>query len=368
MSPAGPYRVALAVRAGTVALPVRPAPVALPVRAGTVLQRRPLNPGSATPATTVERVARVRPGSARSATWPTPEGVSADRTGVALPVRAGTDRFKRSAGWRRFVSNLTARATGPVVLTLALWLGSAMGYALEPQAGSVVVPAGRYAPLILNTGQPKELPVPSFSLDQYPVTNAQFLAFVRANPRWRRSQVSRLFADRSYLEHWLSDLEPGPGAPLDAPVVRVSWFAARAYARSCGKRLPSTAEWERAASAGFTQENGKADTAYVSDLYAWLSRPTPAVHSAVTTARANFFGIRGLHGLVWEWVEDFNTALVTGESRADSSLEKDLFCGAGAASSRDTSDYAAYMRLALRSSLKANNTTSSLGFRCAADL
>ena len=73
-------------------------------------------------------------------------------------------------------------------------------------------------------------------------------------------------------------------------------------------------------------------------------------------------------GLVWEWVDDFNTAMVTGESRADTGLERDLFCGAGAAGAKDSSDYAAFMRSALRSSLQANNTTTSLGFRCAQSL
>ena len=93
-----------------------------------------------------------------------------------------------------------------------------------------------------------------------------------------------------------------------------------------------------------------------------------AVLPAVTTPRPNFHGVRGLHGLVWEWVDDFNTAMVTGESRADSGLDRDLFCGAGAAGARETNDYAAFMRMALRSSLKASNTTTSLGFRCAQDL
>ena len=64
----------------------------------------------------------------------------------------------------------------------------------------------------------------------------------------------------------------------------------------------------------------------------------------------------------------FNTAMVTGESRGDSGLDRNLFCSAGSVGAKDTSDYAAFMRMALRSSLRANNTTSSLGFRCARDL
>ena len=93
----------------------------------------------------------------------------------------------------------------------------------------------------------------------------------------------------------------------------------------------------------------------------------PAVLPDTATLRPNFYGTRGLHGLVWEWVDDFNTALVTGESRADSGLDREEFCGAGSIGAKDTTDYAAFMRQALRSSLRANNTTTSLGFRCAKD-
>lgn len=245
--------------------------------------------------------------------------------------------------------------------------GPAAGAQPAPEGAGVPIPAGVYVPLQRSARDPESIAVAAFVLDRLPVTNGQFLEFVRAAPRWRRSQVSRLFADSSYLDHWVGDLEPGPAAPADAPVVRVSWFAARAYAKWAGGRLPTTAEWEYAAGAGYTRPDGRNDEPFNRDLYAWLARPTPEVLPPVTTARANFLGVRGLHGLVWEWVSDFNTAMVTGESRADTGLDRDLFCGAGALGAKDTSDFAAFMRVALRASLKANNTTSSLGFRCARD-
>lgn len=231
----------------------------------------------------------------------------------------------------------------------------------------LLIPAGTYAPLQRTLKEPAQIPVAAFLLAEHPVTNAEFLAFVTAHPAWRRSQVSRLFADASYLAHWTDDLTPGPTAPPGAPVVRVSWFAARAYARALGQRLPTTAEWEHAAAAGYTRPDGKNDEALKRDLNAWLARPVPAILADTTTAPPNLHGARGLHGLVWEWVDDFNTAMVTGESRADSGLDRDLFCGAGAIGAKDTTDFAAFMRQALRSSLKANNTTTSLGFRCARD-
>lgn len=251
------------------------------------------------------------------------------------------------------------------LLALAIASAAAAGTA-DPAMQSI--PAGNYAPLLRSTKEAPQVAVAAFLLDEFPVTNAKFLAFVTAQPQWRRSQVSPLFADSSYLEHWVGDLEPGPRAPADSPVVRISWFAARAYARWLGQRLPTTAEWELAAAAGYTRTDGRNDPELQRDLYAWLARPVPAALPAVTTARPDIHGVRGLHGLVWEWVDDFNTAMVTGESRADTGLDRDLFCGAGAAGAKDTSDYAAFMRAALRSSLKASNTTSALGFRCAQDL
>lgn len=255
------------------------------------------------------------------------------------------------------------------VLTVGLVSGSDNEDRPSQTADSrmVLIPAGVYVPLQRALNEPAQIPVAAFKLDVDPVTNAEYLAFVTANPKWRRSRVSRLFADASYLAHWTDDLAPGPAAPPDAPVVRISWFAARAYAHWTGKRLPLTAEWEYAASAGYTSPDGKNDPDLNRDLYAWLARPVPAVLPDTATLRPNFYGTRGLHGLVWEWVDDFNTALVTGESRADSGLDREEFCGAGSIGAKDTTDYAAFMRQALRSSLRANNTTTSLGFRCAKD-
>jgi formylglycine-generating enzyme required for sulfatase activity len=125
-------------------------------------------------------------------------------------------------------------------------------------------------------------------------------------------------------------------------------------------RLPTTAEWELAAKAGYAGPDGNNDPEFKRDLYAWFARPVPNVLPAATTGHVNYYGVHGLHGLVWEWVDDFNSALI-------SSLDPNLLCAAGATNVKDTGDYAAFMRRALRSSLQANNTTSALGFRCARD-
>jgi formylglycine-generating enzyme required for sulfatase activity len=75
-----------------------------------------------------------------------------------------------------------------------------------------------------------------------------------------------------------------------------------------------------------------------------------------------------LHGVVWEWVADFNTAMVTGDGRNVGDPNGQLFCGAGAQSATDAENYPAFMRYAFRSSLNAAYCVHNLGFRCAKDL
>lgn len=234
--------------------------------------------------------------------------------------------------------------------------------------GMALIPAGIYRPLFRGEKDLKEVPVPAFLLDVCPVTNAEFLEFVRANPRWRRSQVKRLFADENYLKAWQGDLEPGTNVLAHAPVTWVSWFAAKAYCDWKGKRLPTVAQWEYAAGASTTQADGSQDPEFRKQLSAWCSTPAPASPQRVGQGLPNFFGIRDLHGLVWEWVADFNTAMVTGDARGDTGLDRQLFCGSGAAGAKDAADYPAFMRFGFRSSLKADYTVHNLGFRCAKDL
>ena len=68
-----------------------------------------------------------------------------------------------------------------------------------------------------------------------------------------------------------------------------------------------------------------------------------------------------LHGLIWEWVGDFDLSL-GGETGG---AGEDKFCGVAAKSALDRGDYPAFLRFGLRSSLKADYTIHTLGFRCA---
>ncbi len=235
------------------------------------------------------------------------------------------------------------------------------------------IPAGAYTPLYATprvgtriAGRPQartRVAVAAFSMDVYPVTNAEYLEFVRAHPEWRRSRVKSLFADASYLHHWRGDLELGGRAPANSPVVYVSWFAARAYLKSRGQRLPTADEWEYAAAASETRRDASRDPAFLDRLRSWYGQPTLEPIPPVGSTFRNVYGVRDLHGLVWEWTSDFNSALITGESRGDASLERSLYCGSGAAGAADFENYAAFMRYAFRSSLEARYSVANLGFR-----
>jgi formylglycine-generating enzyme required for sulfatase activity len=245
-------------------------------------------------------------------------------------------------------------------------LASMAAHAAPPDM--VCVSNGVFKPLFRSLTDPTNVPVKSFLLDVEPVTNEKYLEFVRANPRWQRSQVKRIFADENYLKHWAGDVESGTNARPDQPVVWVSWFAAKAFAQWSGKRLPTLAEWELAASASPTQPDSAKDEEFQRDILRWYCSTAPEVLPNIGCGQKNYWGARDLHGLVWEWVSDFNSATVTGDARGDTGLDRQLFCGAGAVGAKDVENFPAFMRYGFRSSLKAGYTIHNLGFRCAKDL
>ncbi len=237
-----------------------------------------------------------------------------------------------------------------------------------PLAGEVAmvrIDGGAYTRPLEKAGQVRQ--VAPFELDVRQVTNAEFLTFVTARPEWRRSKANPLFADAGYLRHWASDTKLGPLAPPDAPVTNVLWFAARAYLKHHGKRLPSLDEWEFAARADGRQVDATKDPEFRKQILAWYSTPTPAVLPAADTMPANFHGVRGLHGLVWEWPRDFVASMSGGESRSDGSPDGPLFCGGAASDPNQAVEYADFMRVAFRSSLQGNFCLAGLGFRGARD-
>lgn len=209
--------------------------------------------------------------------------------------------------------------------------------------------------------------VSGFAMRSTPVTVADYEAFVRANPQWQKGRVPAVLAEQRYLASWSSANAAGGALKSSAPVTDVSWFAARAYCENESARLPTWIEWEYAAAADATRTDARRDPAWRQRILSWYSQPAGDMQGKVG-GEPNIYGVSDLHGLVWEWVEDFNALFIAGDSRTQGDADLLKFCGAGAINIIDRDSYAVVMRIALLSSLNAADTTQSLGFRCVQDL
>ncbi len=206
--------------------------------------------------------------------------------------------------------------------------------------------------------------VPAFLLDKRPVTNADYLAFAKTHPDWQRGRVPPLSADERYLGSWEGPTTLGARADPETPVVGVSWFAAKAYCEARGRRLPTENEWEVAAAAGETSPHGVDDPAWTQRVLTEYLRSTPDKLRKVGMGAPNYWGLFDLHGLVWEWIYDFNAHPPAGDARAGSRFT----CGGAPRRAEDRADYPRLARFAFRSALRPSYTATSLGFRCAADV
>jgi formylglycine-generating enzyme required for sulfatase activity len=261
---------------------------------------------------------------------------------------------------------------------LSFVLGVAIGIANSATAapsqrhaspGMTLVGPGVYRPLYPASPAEREVPVKMFLLDTKPVTNGEFLAFVRTHQEWRRDAVKRVLADPDYLVHWEGPDSLGPTVRAASPVTYVSWFAAKAFCAARSARLPTEREWELAALATEAAPDGSRDPAWTARILRFYSEPasSPALGD-VGKGKPNYWGVYDMHGLIWEWIYDFGASLVTSDSREKGAADQSRFCGASGADSQNPADYASFMRIAFRSSLEAPYTTARLGFRCARDM
>jgi len=236
-----------------------------------------------------------------------------------------------------------------------------LGYGQE-KTNMKLIKGGYFVPLYGNDSLVTK--VSDFYLDTYLVTQADYLNFVKQNDKYAKDKIIKLFADANYLQKWESNLNPGAEINLKAPVTNVSWYAAKEYCATQGKRLPTIYEWEYAAMASETAKNAQRDSLFNHKIIASYEKPKTYKKSVGSTYK-NYWGVYDMHGLVWEWTSDFNAVMISGESRKDKDTDKDLFCGSASVNASNLMDYAAFMRYAFRGSIKANYCIQNLGFRCA---
>ncbi|MEV4946843.1 ergothioneine biosynthesis protein EgtB [Streptomyces sp. NPDC053755] len=195
-----------------------------------------------------------------------------------------------------------------------------------PLPAEVLVPGGPFTmgtsdePWALDNERPAHTRVvPAYYIDTVPVTNGAYMTFVAdggyTDARWWQAEGwdqirqhdirAPLFWRRSggqWLRRRFGVTEP---VPEDEPVVHVSWYEADAYARWAGRRLPTEAEWEKAArhdpATGRSRRFpwGDADPAPAhANLGQRHLRPAPA---GSYPQGASPLGVRQLIGDVWEW-------------------------------------------------------------------
>jgi formylglycine-generating enzyme required for sulfatase activity len=236
----------------------------------------------------------------------------------------------------------------------------------EAPAGMVRIPAGEFT---MGTDDPRAWPdetpahrvsVDGFWIDRYEVTNADFRRFVDATgyvttaerppdvaeilrqsppgtpppPKETMVPGSLVFTppdrpvaldDISQWWKWTPGASwkhpEGPGSSIDGkddhPVVQVSWSDAQAYAKWAGKRLPTEAEWERAARGGLEgkpyvwgDQSPSESTGLLNNWQGHFPDRNDARDGFIRTAPvgsfpANGFGLHDMAGNVWEWCADW---------------------------------------------------------------
>ena len=181
-------------------------------------------------------------------------------------------------------------------------------------AEMVLIPAGEFQMGSDDDDLLSEVPVhtvyvDAFYMDKYEVTNAQFKAFVDANPQWTRDRIPKKYDSihgGMYLSEWIGNSYPsGKG---NHPVTCVHWHAAMAYAQWAGKRLPTEAEWEKAARGGLMGKKypwgDTIDASKANYAKEWEIGSGTLPTTSVGSYPPNGYGLYDMAGNVEEWCLD----------------------------------------------------------------
>jgi serine/threonine-protein kinase len=194
-------------------------------------------------------------------------------------------------------------------------------------------------------GSPPHLvTVGPFYIDTTAVTNAQYLAFVRASgytapPGWSQGRY--------------------PAGQDNWPVTEVTWADAQAYAKWKGKRLPTEAEWE------FTARGSDGR------VYPWGSNFNPSLTNSLERGlahpepvgshpdAASPFGALDMCGNVWQWCQDAYKPYAGNSMKLEIPSNAKVIRGGSFASDRN------HVTTAARNLDLATKQSAEIGFRCA---
>ncbi|CAI2719194.1 formylglycine-generating enzyme family protein [Nitrospina watsonii] len=162
---------------------------------------------------------------------------------------------------------------------IAAWLGLGGVAAASPHdASMVLIPEGEF---VMGSGAAEDEPehtihLSAYYIDKYEVTQQQFEAVMGGNPSGFK----------------------GPRHPVE----QVTWYEARDFCKQAGKRLPTEAEWEKAARGDTTTRYHWGDA--IDGEYAWYWDNSGKSTHPVGEKKPNAFGLYDMAGNVWEWVAD----------------------------------------------------------------
>ena len=187
----------------------------------------------------------------------------------------------------------------------------------------------------------KAVKVKKFCMDKTEVTQKQYEKVMGSNPAYFKQ------------------------CGAECPVEQVTWTVARDYCKKAGKRLPTEAEWERAARAGTDTRFswGKAPVAE----YAWFAESAAGASQPVAQKKLNAYGLADMAGNVGEWAADCYDPLWYNRMPVDNPVNQTPDCplhtvrgGSWMARTENSGN-------SDRSGFSTGMTTNFIGFRCAAD-
>jgi sulfatase modifying factor 1 len=175
--------------------------------------------------------------------------------------------------------------------------------------GLVLIPAGPFpmgVPAGARDGGRDEYPrhevhLNAYYIDKYEVTNGRYLEFMRATGH--RAPQHPIDPKRNLWQGGLM-----PESVVDRPVINVDWYDADAYCRWAGKRLPTEAEWEKAARGTddrrFPWGNVEPTDKHLNYNQHWQGEKTLMPVGSYEAGKSPY-GVYDMAGNVWEWVADW---------------------------------------------------------------